>query len=85
MGLSGAIVAPARPLGLIQPREELSIDRSYGCPVQKGPKQYRMQLEALGCPAAWVPPKALQSYHHGESESQEGPHPVQSTAFQPWL
>ena len=69
MGLSAAIVTPERPFGHIQPTEELSADRSYRSPVRKGSKQYRTQLEALGCPAILVPTKGLQSYCHRRASS----------------
>lgn len=67
--LSGAVVAPECAFGHIQPTEELSAERSYGSPVQRGSKQYRTQLEALGCPAILGPTKGLQSYCHRRASS----------------
>ena len=53
--------------------------------MRKRPRHYRMLREALGCPAIVVPTKAQQSYCRRELGSEEGPHPVQSAAFQPCL
>lgn len=53
--------------------------------MRKRPKHCRMLREALGCPAIVVPTKAQQNYCRRELGSEEGPHPVQSAAFQPCL